>query len=79
MSERVLNLLSMCMQAKDRGHDAFFDYSPHVQLISIYGYVGGRIKDKDYDFEYRFYIDDLRAENMAKFDEVESFLKGLIV
>lgn len=79
MNERVLNLLSMCMQAKDRGHDAFFVYSPHVQLISIYGYMGGRIKYKDYDFEYRFYIDNFHTENMAKFDEAETYLKGLIV
>ena len=38
MNERVLNLLSMCMQAKEKGHHAFFDYSPHVDSGEV-GYM----------------------------------------
>ncbi len=41
MNERVLSLLSMCMQAKEKGHDCFFFYRSHVDWIEVTIYVGG--------------------------------------
>lgn len=45
--QRILNLLRLCLQAKEKGHDVFFDYAPHVQSIKIYGFVGGWAEEKN--------------------------------
>lgn len=44
MEQSILNLLSLCLQAKKQGIDVFFNYSPHVQSIRIHIY-------KDWDYE----------------------------
>lgn len=41
MDERILNILSMCLQAKEKGHDAFFVYFPHVNIITVTIHKGG--------------------------------------
>lgn len=77
MQERVLNLLKLCMQAKEIGHDVFFDYSPHVQSVKIYGYVGGWKEEKKRDIDVYFYL-TTTEEDIAKIEEVEKFLEGLM-
>ena len=91
MNERILNLLSLCMQAKEKGHDCFFNYSPHVQKVSIDVHLPRWVSaKKDDDGEYiigsdnnvkhlEFYIDNLDAkESEAIISQAEEYLKGLI-
>jgi len=75
--QRILNLLRLCLQAKAKGHDVFFDYAPHVQLIKIYGFVGGWAGEKKRDIDVYFFLNDTE-EDIAKIEEVEKFLEGLM-
>lgn len=75
--QRILNLLRLCLQAREKGHDVFFDYSPHVQSVRIYGFVDGWREEKNRDIDVYFYLDDAE-ENIAKIEETEKFLEGLM-
>lgn len=85
MEERILNLLSLCMQAKQKGHDVFFELNPHVSNIRIKSYMNGWKSECNtegkpvYDFSDRkflLYYDDGKDEEM--YSETEAYLKGLI-
>ena len=89
MNERILNLLSLCMQAKEKGESVFFDYSPHVDMVSIWCYedikkamapkYGDEVK---YKFNLVFYIVPFAnvdsEEITANIDLAELHLKELI-
>lgn len=80
MNERVLNLLSMCMQAKEKGHHAFFDYCPHVDrgevVISVY--KNGWKEGADPDKRFMVTISGKVGYMESSFAEVEAYLKELI-
>ena len=80
MNERVLNLLSMCLQAKEKGHHVFFDYSPHVDrgevVISVH--KNGWKKDADPDERFMVTISGEVGYMESSFAEVEAYLKELI-
>ena len=80
MNERVLNLLSMCMQAKEKGHHVFFDYSPHVNrgevVVSIH--KNGWKKNADPDKRFMVTINGTVGYMESSFDEAEAYLKGLL-
>lgn len=80
MTERVLNILSMCMQAKEKGHHAFFDYNPHVDrgevVISVY--KNGWKENTDPDKRFMVTINGTVGYMESSFAEVEAYLKGLI-
>jgi len=63
MEQSILNLLSLCLQAKKQGVDVFFNYSPHVQSIRIHIYKDCNYEDlcpdelPDRLFEDDIYID----------------------
>jgi len=81
MNERVLNILSMCLQAVEKGHHVFLDYSGHVKGVNFRAFKGGYKKGKEYDINLIFYMDDIycdNAENLAKIDTIEAYLKELI-
>ena len=80
MNERVLNILSMCLQAKERGHHAFFDYSPHVDRgqVAISVYKNGWKEDVDPDKRFIVTISGEVGYGKSSFAEVETYLKGLI-
>lgn len=80
MNERVLNLLSMCMQAKEKGHHVFFDYSPHVDMreITVSVYKNGWKKDIDPDKRFIVTISEEVGYMESSFSEVEKYLKGLL-
>ena len=80
MNERVLNLLSMCMQAKEKGHHAFFNYSPHVDSGEIFVsvYKNGWKEDADPDKRFMVTIDGTVGYMESSFAEVEAYLKELI-
>lgn len=79
VNERVLNLLSMCLQAKEKGHHAFFGYNPHVTAGEIVITVHKDGWKASGDFR-RFYIsmDGVKRYMENTVDEVEAYLKGLI-
>jgi len=85
MNERILKLLSLCIQAKGKGHDCFFYYSPHVSSIQIDIHKGGW-KAPDADANGNVVP---RTDNMTKSFQFEindqkkavkagAYLKGLI-
>lgn len=83
MNERIINLLSMCLQAREKGHDVFFNYSPHVQAIGIKGYKDGYRGSKPDNpaKKFYFYIDGYLGgsqENLETINSAEEYLKGLI-
>ena len=41
MNKRILEILSMCLLAKENGHDCFFNYSPHVKQIDVRIFLNG--------------------------------------
>ena len=47
MELQVLQVLALCMQAKEKGHDCFFNYIPHVNSIEVTIYKNGWEKGKD--------------------------------
>ena len=80
MNERVLNILSMCMQAKEKGHHVFFDYSPHVNrgevVVSVH--KNGWKDDADPDKRFMVTISGEVGYMESSFAEVEAYLKELI-
>lgn len=45
MELQILQVLSLCIEAKKKGHDCFFDYMPHTEYISVQVHKKGWIKD----------------------------------
>ena len=41
MITEINEVLNLCMRAKEKGHDCFFFYRPHVDWIEVTIYVGG--------------------------------------
>ena len=80
MTERVLNILSMCMQAKEKGHHAFFGYWPHVDRgeIVISVHKNGWKEDIDPDKIFMVTISGEVGYMESSFAEVEAYLKELI-
>ena len=94
MNERILNLLSLCLQAKEKGHDCFFDYSPHVNEVGIQIHKGGWtypvkgeqdewIKGSDnltVQFYFRCVFDEYYSEAkvLGIISDAEDYIKGLI-
>ena len=85
LEARVKNLFDMCMQAKTKGHDIFFDYYPHVQAVGLRCFENGwekSIKETPTETFY-FYIGKnndlaLTQDNIHKTEIAEAYLKGLI-
>lgn len=80
MNERVLNLLSLCMQAKEKGHDAFFAYNPHVSRgeIEVRVHKNGWKRYIGPDKDFMVTISGKVGYLENPFDEVETYLKELI-
>lgn len=80
MNERVLNLLSLCMKAKEKGHHVFFYYSPHVDSgeITISVYKNGWEENTDPDYRAYISIDGKVRHMESSFDEAESYLRELL-
>ena len=49
MELKVLQVMSLCMTAKEKGHDCFLSYSPHVNSIEVITYENGWEKQADAD------------------------------
>lgn len=77
MNERILNLLSLCMQAKTKGIDCFFNYSPHVNKFEINVHLNGWHDHEDPNYTFVIRENGLLYENELGIDYAEPFLKGL--
>jgi hypothetical protein len=80
MNERVLNILSMCLQAKEKGHHVFFDYNPHVDRgeVVIKVYKNGWKEDTGPDKRFMVTISGEVGYMESSFAEVEAYLNELI-
>lgn len=80
MNERVLSLLSMCIQAKEKGHHVFFSYRPHIDRgeIVIRVYKNGWKEDAGHDKSFIVSVSGKVGFMESSFDEVEAYLKELI-
>lgn len=78
MNERILNLLSLCLQAKEKGHDCFFRYSPHVNGFEVEIYEGSWNKEKQVLAKDDFYGSETIADRNPRIDYLERVLKELI-
>ena len=80
MNERVLNLLSMCFQAREKGYHVFFYFSPHVS--------GGEIEIRAFEKGWADKTKPTKSFTLSangkvrylenSFDEAEAYLKGLL-
>lgn len=78
IKKRIHKIIDLCIDAKDFGHDCFFDYSPHVQMFVFQSYKNGYevgVK-KNRDFDSRIYVDKEDAE--TKLDKIIDYLENLI-
>lgn len=72
MDEKVLHILSSCLQAKKIGMQIFFKYFPHTNEVNVYAqkefdYSMYPDETPDYIFKYNFYLDSEDAEeNITK-------------
>lgn len=84
--ERILNILSLCLQAKAKGHDVFFYYHAHINQVEVKVYKGGwkpadfdeigKVKKTYESANMDFYADDRTGSHAI--DEVEEYLKELV-
>ncbi|MDF2537456.1 MAG: hypothetical protein K0S76_477 [Herbinix sp.] len=78
-NEKVLELLDLCLKAKENGHDVFFSYSPHVKSVSIGIHTNGWLRGADSDVSETFYTDCMCQEkNRDKYLSILAYLKELI-
>lgn len=86
MNEKVLNLLSLCLQARELGEFVFFMYSPGVNSVNIYAYADYNqvIKATESEecpkkFDYYFYLDSKEEDILKTIVEVEAEILKLIL
>lgn len=81
MNEKVLEILALCLKAKEKGHDVFFLYSPHTNGLEIRSFENGW-KDKpegeinDPAKYIQFYLDKDDSDDRIK--EAGEYLTNLI-
>lgn len=78
LNERLLNLLSLCVQAKERGHDCFYSYSPHVGSVEIDVFLNGWVRGVSRDAYFIMSANGNSHIGYTSVNEVENYLKGLI-
>jgi hypothetical protein len=81
MNERVLNLLSLCLTAKEQGVLIWFDFAPHCDAVSIYAFKEGwetTLPDEEAEryFTYHIYLNWEDAEE--KITTAEQAIRDLI-
>lgn len=69
MNEKIHSLLELCLKLKYVGVDAFFQYSPHANWITIFIYLNGWVADLNPDI-----YTDIRLSSEI---EVDSAIKQL--
>ena len=76
MNEKLKELFELCLKAKEYGADCFFDYSPHVDSISVRVYPTGWNGEEPIK-SFSLYTDKENAEEII--DECEDYIKNAIL
>ena len=72
-----LEILALCFAVKAKGHDAFYDYSAHVNWATVRVYLNGW-SDKQEDVSFKF-LPTLEADFAIKnLTECKTYLEGLM-
>lgn len=78
--EGAIKLLKFCMEQKEAGNNIFCSYSPHVNLINIWGYKGDvdyvrdpELQSKDHNYYDADTITPERADEII--NEIKEKLK----
>ena len=72
-SEKLHEILTLCLEAKKQGHDCFFDYLPCFQSAHITIYLDGFTGKTCSDYFLLAHMRDEEEVNVAV-----AYLKGLI-
>lgn len=81
IKEQVIHLFRLCMQVKEKGHDAFFEYHAHINVVTVKVYINGwkRNEKEVYDRMFWIYLDKKDApKNIKELKIAEEYLKELI-
>ena len=80
MELQVLQVLALCMQAKEKGCDVFFDYMPHTEYISVQAYEKGWVKDTAPTINFRVNVktNEKICGATSTVEEVIEYLTNLI-
>lgn len=73
MNERILNLLSLCMQAQEKGFNIVFDNAFNCTIIWHHSTI-----ETGQEIIKSIYIIYRGLDRDKCFDEAEAYLKGLI-
>ncbi len=73
-NEKIHKILDLCLEAKEHGHDCFYDYSGHVESIKIRVYLYGWNYEFNPDYESR--INEKSTDD--ELDKVVSYLEEII-
>ena len=72
-----LDILSLCLKLKSKGHDAFYSYSAHVNWARVNVFIGGWDDEKEPDTTFDFLPTeeyDLELKNCK--DYLQNLLDG---
>jgi hypothetical protein len=79
MNKRILNILNMCLKLKDKGHDVFFCYSPHVQSVEVRLFIG-KWSDRSPEYKKEVCINEhderYNEDGLIALERVLEFLLG---
>lgn len=80
MKTKVLEILALCIELKDKGIHAFFNFSPHVTggEVAVTVYTQGWGKDKEPDKSFMVSCNGKVRYREHSADEVITYLKGLL-
>ena len=72
-----LDILSLCLKLKSKGHDAFYSYSGHVNWARVSVFIGGWEDEKEPDITFDYLPTkeyDLKLNNCK--DYLQNLLDG---
>lgn len=76
---KALDLLTLCLRLKkEKNIDVFFDYSPHIQLVTIRVYTPNWVSDQNPTKKFSVMLGEELKEYYESIDEVESYLLNLL-
>ena len=76
IKEQVIHLFRLCMQAKEKGHHCYYNYSPHVDGITISVFKNGWEHGKKPDKSFVIFMDCFDAQEQISY--AEAYLKELV-
>ncbi len=76
LRKKVHKIVDLCMDAKDLGHDCFFNTYPHVNQVKIQCFLGEWDKEKEIGFEKHTNLNSDDA--VDDLNEMIEYLENLI-